>query len=238
MKRPSVCNGLLLTCFDFLHPPSTMRASSSVPGAALSGVFLSLASVTYGQLYGNATIAGNATTVASIPPPSGFSFANPTGVSTTYATKSYNESLASTQLPQTDFSNERLAFLWDQVGPVATGPVTTTVSPTPEPSKYASPGVFHPYIPSYEPGLANAKLPPNFVWGVASSAYQIEVGAAKTRVRRARADVFHRVLQMLKERAHRSGTFSPTVFRTRLPTTPLQMLLPSTTTCTSRTSPG
>lgn len=102
-------------------------------------------------------------------------YANPTGVSTTYTTTSYNYSLASTYLPQVDFSDERLAFLWDQVGPVATGPLTTTVSPTPEPSKYASPGIFHPYVPTYESGLSDAKLPEGFLWGVASSAYQVEV---------------------------------------------------------------
>lgn len=103
------------------------------------------------------------------------SYPDPTGVSTTYSTKTYNASLASTYLAQTDFSNERLAFLWDQVGPVVTGPITTTVSPTPEPSRYASPGIFHPYVPSYESNLTNAKLPANFVWGVASSSYQVEV---------------------------------------------------------------
>ncbi|KAK8209073.1 hypothetical protein M8818_003767 [Zalaria obscura] len=119
----------------------------------------------------------NGTTAASVPPPSGISYPNPTGVSTSYATKSYNASAASTYLVQTDFSDERLALLWDQVGPIATGPVTTTVSPTPEPSKFASPGVFHPYIPSYEPGLNNVTLPANFIWGVASSAFQVE-GAA------------------------------------------------------------
>lgn len=102
-------------------------------------------------------------------------YANPTGVSTTYTTTSYNYSLASTYLPQVDFSDERLAFLWDQVGPVATGSLTTTVSPTPEPSRYASPGIFHPYVPSYESGLNDAKLPEGFLWGVASSAYQVEV---------------------------------------------------------------
>lgn len=102
-------------------------------------------------------------------------YAVPTGVSTTYTTTSYNYSLASTYLPQVDFSDERLAFLWDQVGPLATGPITTTVSPTPEPSKYASPGIFHPYVPSYESDLSDAKLPENFLWGVASSAYQVEV---------------------------------------------------------------
>ncbi|THW17859.1 glycoside hydrolase [Aureobasidium pullulans] len=118
--------------------------------------------------YGNATASANASTI---------SFHDPTGVSTTFATKSFNYSLASTYSVQTDFSNERLAALWQQVGPIAAGSVTTTVSPTPESSPLARPGVMHPYIPSYEANLSNAKLPENFIWGVASSAYQIE-GAA------------------------------------------------------------
>ncbi|GAB7351092.1 hypothetical protein MBLNU459_g1559t3 [Dothideomycetes sp. NU459] len=121
---------------------------------------------------------GNVTSLPSVAPPGNISYPNPTGVSTTYATKSYNYSLASTYLAQTDFSDERLAFLWDQVGPVSTGQLTTTVSPTPEASKFNSPGALHPYVPSYEPGLDSAKLPANFIWGVASSAYQVE-GAAK-----------------------------------------------------------
>lgn len=104
-------------------------------------------------------------------------YPNPTGVFTSYTTTTFDPLLASTYLAQTDFSNERLALLWDQVGPVSTGPITTTVSPTPEPSKYASPGIFHPYIPSYESDLTGAQLPANFIWGVASSAYQVE-GAA------------------------------------------------------------
>ena len=65
-----------------------------------------------------------------------------------------------------------------QVGPVEVGPITTTVSPTPEPSSYPRPGHFHPLVPTYEPDLADVRLPANFLWGVSSSAYQIE-GAAK-----------------------------------------------------------
>lgn len=102
-------------------------------------------------------------------------FPGPSGVSTSYSLTSYNALAASTYLAQTDFSNERLALLWDQVGPVATGPITTTVTPTPEPSAYPSPGAFHPLVPAYEPALNNATLPRDFVWGVASSSYQIEV---------------------------------------------------------------
>jgi hypothetical protein len=119
---------------------------------------------------------GNSTK-ASIP--TAATFPNPTGVSTSFATKSFNYTLASTYSAQSDFSNERLAALWQQVGPVVTGSVTTTVSPTAEPSAFARPGVMHPYLPSHEANLSSAKLPENFVWGVASSAYQIE---ARTRL--------------------------------------------------------
>lgn len=114
----------------------------------------------------------NATTSA---PGGAVTFPPPSGVSTTYTLTSYNTLSTATYLTQTDFSNERLAFLWDQVGPVATGPVTTTVTPTPEPSAYPSPGTFHPLVPAYEPDLNNFTLPRDFVWGVASSSYQIEV---------------------------------------------------------------
>jgi hypothetical protein len=105
------------------------------------------------------------------------SFPDPTGVSTTYSSTTYNASAASTTLANNDFSDEKLAFLWNQVGPVATGPVTETVDPTPEPSFYGNPagGGFHPFIPSYEQNLSTASLPEGFAWGVASSAFQIEV---------------------------------------------------------------
>jgi len=117
----------------------------------------------------------NSSTSTSAPPAS-ITYPNPTGVSTSYTSTSYNYALASTYLPNTDFSDERLAFLWDQVGPIATGILTTTVSPTPEPSSFANPRLgLHPYVPSYQPNLTNAKLPENFIWGVASSAYQVEV---------------------------------------------------------------
>lgn len=107
---------------------------------------------------------------------SGVTFPEPTGVSTTYSSTTYDASAASTTLANDDFSDERLAFLWNQVGPIATGPVTETVEPTPEPSSYGNPsGGFHPYIPSYDTNLSAASLPGGFSWGVASSAFQIEV---------------------------------------------------------------
>jgi beta-glucosidase len=106
----------------------------------------------------------------------GISFPDPTAVSTTYSSKTYDISAATTTLANDDFSDERLAFLWNQVGPVATGPVIETVEPTPEPSAYGNPsGGFHPYIPTYDTNLSAASLPEGFSWGVASSAFQIEV---------------------------------------------------------------
>ena len=109
-----------------------------------------------------------------------------------YSTKVYNVSAAMTTLSYS-YSNEELAMLWNQVGKIAIGPITTTVSPTPEPSAYPRPGPLHPQVtspgsflasliseqsPTYNANLNAAKLPDNFIWGLASSAYQVE-GAAK-----------------------------------------------------------
>lgn len=102
-----------------------------------------------------------------------------TTAAATYSSRSFNaKATPSTKLVYTDTSDEALNMLWNQIGPVATGIITTTVSPTPEPSSYPQPGPLHPLVPSYEPDLADVKLPSNFRWGIASSAYQIE-GAAK-----------------------------------------------------------
>lgn len=100
------------------------------------------------------------------------------GGSGKHSTVTLNPSAASTYLPNNDFSNEQLNFLWNQVGPISVGPITTTVSPTPEPTVFPKPNAFHPLVPSYEPSLAEVSLPDDFVWGVAASCYQIE-GAAK-----------------------------------------------------------
>ncbi|OWP05286.1 hypothetical protein B2J93_8028 [Marssonina coronariae] len=101
------------------------------------------------------------------------SFALPSG----YSSKVYNVAAATTTITY-DYSDEQLAMLWNQVGKVKVGPITTTVTPTPEPTAYPRPGALHPMVPSYEPSVADAKLPEGFVWGFAASAYQIE-GAAK-----------------------------------------------------------
>lgn len=102
----------------------------------------------------------------------------PTLTASSYSTKSFDYAQGSTYLPNNDFSNEQLAFLWDQVGIISTGAVTTTVSPTPEPTSFPRPGYLHPMVPSYVSNLTNAKLPADFKWGVCGAAFQIE-GAAK-----------------------------------------------------------
>ena len=169
------------------------------------------------------------------------SFPDPTGVSTTYSSTTYNASAASTTLANDDFSDEKLAFLWNQVGPVATGPVTTTVEPTPEPSSYGNPGSgggFHPFIPSYEQNLSTVSLPEGFAWGVASSAFQIEASqggednTCRTLLTRNRAP------SMQKAKVHRSGTSSATVLSTKSPTTLLPTSRRLTTTSTSKTLPA
>lgn len=63
----------------------------------------------------------------------------------TYSTKVYNVSAATTTLTY-QYTNEELAMLWNQVGSIAIGPITTTVEPTPEPSSYPRPGIFHPLV--------------------------------------------------------------------------------------------
>lgn len=63
----------------------------------------------------------------------------------TYSTKVYNVSAATTTLTY-QYTNEELAMLWNQVGSIAVGPITTTVEPTPEPSSYPRPGIFHPLV--------------------------------------------------------------------------------------------
>lgn len=94
-----------------------------------------------------------------------------------YSTKVYNVSAATTTITY-HYSDEELALLWDQIGPISTGPITTTVSPTPEPTAYPRPGSYHPLVPSYNTSLNEIKLPDDFIWGLAHSAYQVE-GAAK-----------------------------------------------------------
>ncbi|CAI9628378.1 unnamed protein product [Alternaria burnsii] len=104
------------------------------------------------------------------------SYALPAG----YTTASFNASAQPTAYNRTDFSPNALASLWDMVGPIVTGPITTTVTPTPEPTAYPQPDpqYYHALVGSGYPEAQGLKLPENFQWGFSSSAYQIE-GAAK-----------------------------------------------------------
>lgn len=77
------------------------------------------------------------------------------------------------------YSAPSLDPLWAKIAsPIAPPKYTSTVVPTPEPATYTQPNEFHPLVASHDTNLTNLKLPKNFIWGVASSAYQIE-GAAK-----------------------------------------------------------
>ncbi|KAF2154670.1 glycoside hydrolase family 1 protein [Myriangium duriaei CBS 260.36] len=135
-------------------------------------------SLCFASAQSNGTTNGTATVPISTISTT-LSFPAPRAVSTSYTSTSYvNTQSLSNYMTQTDFSNERLALLWDRVGSISTGPITTTVKPTPEATPYATPGTdLHPLVPAYIPSLSNSTLPKDFVWGVASSAYQIE-GAA------------------------------------------------------------
>jgi beta-glucosidase len=83
---------------------------------------------------------GNTNSSSSSPPPS-VTFPPVSG----YTMKVYNVSAATTTLSY-NYTNEELAMLWNQVGKIAIGPITTTVSPTPEPSAYPRPGPLHPQV--------------------------------------------------------------------------------------------
>lgn len=85
------------------------------------------------------TAATALSSTGSIPP--SVTFPSASG----YATKVYNVSAATTTLSYS-YTNEELAMLWNQVGKIAIGPITTTVIPTPEPSAYPRPGVLHPQV--------------------------------------------------------------------------------------------
>lgn len=104
------------------------------------------------------------------------SFQLPSG----YTTASFNNSAQPTAFTRTDFSPNQLASLWDLVGPISKGPLTTTPAPTPEPTSYPKPDeqFYRPLVGSAYPEANGLKLPRGFQWGFSSSAYQIE-GAAK-----------------------------------------------------------
>jgi hypothetical protein len=112
-----------------------------------------------------------ATSAALASPPNGTAVSTAAASTTdgVYSTVKFNASAAQTYLPNDVYTNEELAFLWDQVGPIETAKVTTVVEPTPEPSPFPQPNWVHPLVPSYVKGLENATLGKDFIWGVASA---------------------------------------------------------------------
>jgi hypothetical protein len=145
-----------------------MLSQSRIPSASLDSKMAQLLPILSILFFSSPIVAQNATSTISFSLPSG------------YSTRSYNNSAQPTAYNRTDFSPNALAALWDQVGPVSTGPVTSTPSPTPEPSVYPQPNgqFFHGLVGSSYSEAKDLKLPAGFQWGFSSSAYQIE-GAAK-----------------------------------------------------------
>lgn len=99
---------------------------------------------------------------------------------TNYTYTSYpSQTPALTSMPPprpANYSEEAWSFLWMQVGPVQSPPFNSTVSPTPVASHVPPPLGFDSQI-TYG-NLSSAKLPSDFIWGVADAAYQCE-GAVK-----------------------------------------------------------
>jgi hypothetical protein len=108
-------------------------------------------------------------------------FALPTG----YTTTTYDIDGTPTPRAKDTFFNgtsTSLAALWNQVGPIQS-PKRIEINlnelpPAAGAVDYSAPGLFHGLVASRDVNLTSKKLPKNFMWGVASSAYQIE-GAAK-----------------------------------------------------------
>ncbi|RAL13257.1 glycoside hydrolase [Aspergillus homomorphus CBS 101889] len=105
------------------------------------------------------------------PPFSEASTLLPTGV--TYTTYSFNPTATAAPKSETEqYGQEAYHDLWTTLSYTDAPPFTTTVSPSAVPSTELV------FPPALTPFLANPtkKLPANFIWGVAGSAWQIEGG--------------------------------------------------------------
>ncbi|KAI4724411.1 glycoside hydrolase [Aureobasidium sp. EXF-10728] len=94
---------------------------------------------------------------------------------TSYPSQTATPTTNGQSLP-TDYSEQAWSMLWDQVGPVSTASINYTVSPTPEATPVPPPYDFSSQVTTGN--LSSYKFPLDFVWGIASAAYQVE-GAAK-----------------------------------------------------------
>jgi beta-glucosidase len=109
------------------------------------------------------------------------SYSNPPGYSTTsYNAYSQPTNQAVKGYPSiNDYSNDALVALWSQVGSVSSPKHTAIAAIEAQDSSFARPDpAFHPLVASHEPNLRREELPKDFMWGLASSAYQVE-GAPK-----------------------------------------------------------
>ncbi|RAH43635.1 beta-glucosidase [Aspergillus brunneoviolaceus CBS 621.78] len=149
------------------HASPTVTASFKTPAYRYS-------SFSYTQLTSNryATPLPSPISFATpfAPPFSEASSLLPTGV--TYTTYSLEPTTTADPGSETEYDQEAYNELWASLSYSSGPPFTTTVSPTPVPSSEL---VFPPALTPY---LANPekKLPENFIWGVAGSAWQIEGG--------------------------------------------------------------
>ncbi|KAL1962126.1 hypothetical protein VTN77DRAFT_593 [Rasamsonia byssochlamydoides] len=89
----------------------------------------------------------------------------------TYTTYSFNPRATST--PDGQYGQSAYAALWTNLSFSDSPPFTTTVSPTPVPTSEL---VFPPALPDQSVDQSDLKLPSDFIWGVAGSAWQIEGG--------------------------------------------------------------
>ncbi|PYH46479.1 glycoside hydrolase [Aspergillus saccharolyticus JOP 1030-1] len=158
--------GALVAQSSSPHAPPTLTTSFDTPAYRYS-------SFSYTQLSSNryATPLSSPISFSTpyAPPFSEASTLLPSGV--TYTTYSFNPTATAASASRTgEYDQQAYNNLWTSLSYTASPPFTTTVSPTPVPSDDLL------FPPALTPYLANPdkKLPPDFIWGVAGSAWQIE----------------------------------------------------------------